>query len=102
MALRAFANVRMQLFPAVEMVRTTETTARATRVGAGIDRTRPSPFGSIDAFVVSHCRVFSAISTTIQGGAEHRIARESRDRTALQLSPDTVTRHTLAVEIVKP
>src|SRR5260370_13472949 len=104
MALRAFASVRMQLFPGVgiEMSSRTENTARATRVGAGIDWTRPSPFGSIDAFVVSHWSVFWVISTTKQGGPEHLMARVSRDRTVPQLSPATVTRHTLAVGIVNP
>src|SRR6516165_7983006 len=104
-ALFAFARARMQSAPLVVTVFVacgSETTARAMRVGVGIDWTGEDDPGSSDAFVVSHCAVFCVISTTTQGGVLQIIARESRDRTVPQLSPLDVTRHTFEVGIVNP
>src|SRR5437879_9091522 len=108
MALRAFAKARRQLFP-IDVVlvksRTTETTERAKSVGVGMawmSEVAPAAAGRIDPSVVSQVAVFCLISTTIQGGAEHRIGRGSRLRTVPQLSLLAVMRHTLPFGIVNP
>src|SRR5258708_23252100 len=103
MALRSFASVRMQLVRGGVgvMSKIIATTERATRVGVGIDLILPRPLGSHDAFVLSHWKVSWVISVTIQGGVEHTIGRASSARTGPQLSPLAVTRHVLAIGIVK-
>src|SRR6267154_5017516 len=104
MALRSFASARIQLVlpgGGVVMSKMIATTERATRVGVGIDLILPRPFGSHDAFVLSHWKVSWVISTTIQGGVEHTIGRASSARIGPQSSPLDVMRHGLAIGTVK-